>query len=256
MMRIETVDLSNTTTAYYAPATIAPQNSQVIHVAGQPGSTANGTVPTDYESQIHLALLSLRKILIVAGASVKGILKLTVYIVNYDPNRRLHTRHLQRFLGGHRPAITLVPVQQLAAPAWLFEVDAVVARPVAQVPRLLTDATSREDVDVAIVGAGLAGLSAAYELQRAGLSFIILEARDRVGGKTWSQAVPGGDSAVVDLGEAWINSVNQSKVYTLAKKFGAEILEQNTTGLCVLQDANGDCSTFPYGELPKVCLQY
>lgn len=257
MTRIETVDLTNTTTAYYAPATIAPQNSQAIHIAGQPGSTANGTVPADYESQIHLALLNLRKIVIVAGASVNNILKLTVYIVNYDPNRRLHTRHIQRFLRGHRPAITLVPVQQLAAPGWLFEVDAVVARPVpAQVPRLLTGTPGREDVDVIIVGAGLAGLSAASELQRAGLSFIILEARDRVGGKTWSQTVPGDENAIVDLGAAWMNGVNQSKVYNLAKKFGAEVLEQNTSGLCVLQDANGDCSTFPYGELPKVCLQH
>lgn len=255
MTRIQTVDLTNTTTAYYAPATIAPQDSQVIHIAGQPGSTTNGTVPADYESQIHLALLNLRKILIVAGASVKNILKLTVYIVKYDPNRRLHTRHIQRFLGGHRPAITLVPVQQLAVPAWLFEVDAVVARPIpAQIPRLLTGASGREDVDVIIVGAGLAGLSAASELHRAGLSFIILEARDRVGGKTWSQAVPGDEKAIVDLGVAWMNDVNQSRVYTLAKRFGAEILEQNTTGLCVLQDANGDCSTFPYGELPKVSM--
>ncbi|KAL6229564.1 hypothetical protein BDW75DRAFT_245610 [Aspergillus navahoensis] len=253
MTRIETVDLASTTAAYHALATIAPGNSQVIHVAGQAGTTRNGTVPTDYESQIHLALLNLRGILILSGASVKDILKLTLYIVNYDPAYRVHTRHLQRFLAGHRPAITLVPVAQLAAPAWLFEVDAVVVRPGPAVPRLLPGTSSRGDLDVVIVGAGLAGLSAASKLQRAGLSYLILEARDRVGGKTWSQPVPGDDSGhgVVDLGAAWINDVNQSKVYALAKRFGAEILEQNTTGLCVLQDANGDCSTFEYGELPK-----
>ncbi|KAL4913352.1 hypothetical protein BDW62DRAFT_214345 [Aspergillus aurantiobrunneus] len=153
---------------------------------------------------------------------------------------------------GHRPAVTLVPVQQLAAAGWLFEVDAVVARPVpAPVPRLLNDTSRKEDVDVIIIGAGLAGLSAASELQRAGLSFIILEARDRVGGKTWSQSVPGDDHVVVDLGAAWMNSINQGKVYALAQRFGAEILEQNTTGLCVLENANGECSTFKYGELPK-----
>ncbi|KAL5333203.1 hypothetical protein BJX70DRAFT_392374 [Aspergillus crustosus] len=251
MTRIETVDLATTTAAYYAPATIAPTNSQIIHVAGQPGTTSSGTVPADYESQIHLALLNLRKILIVSSASVKDILKLTVYIVSYDPANRLHTRHVQRFLAGHRPAITLVPVQQLAAPEWLFEVDAVVARSVStSVPRPLTAVSAKEDVDVIIVGAGLAGLSAAAKLQRAGLSFVILEARDRVGGKTWSQATPGDESAVVDLGAAWLNNVNQSKVYALAKQFGAEVLEQNTTGLCVLEDAGEKYSTFLYGELP------
>ncbi|KAL4814640.1 hypothetical protein BDW67DRAFT_186439 [Aspergillus spinulosporus] len=253
MTRVETVDLATTTAAYYAPATMAPANSQVIHVAGQAGMTKDGTVPTDYESQIHLALLNLRKILILSGASVKDILKLTLYIVNYDPESRVHTRHLQRFLAGHRPAITLVPVAQLAAPAWLFEVDAVAVRPAPALPRSLTWIANRGQLDVVIVGAGLAGLSAASELQRAGLSYIILEARDRVGGKTWSQPIPGANSGygMIDLGAAWMNDVNQSKVYALAKRFGAEILEQNTIGLCVLQDAEGVCSTFEYGELPK-----
>ncbi|KAL4995226.1 hypothetical protein BDV10DRAFT_203170 [Aspergillus recurvatus] len=237
MTRVETVDLATTTATYYAPATIAPTNSQVIHVAGQAGTTKNGTVPTDYESQIHLALLNLRKILILSGASVKDILKLTLYI---------------RFLTGNRPAATLMPVAQLAAPAWLFEVDAVALRPVPSVPRSLTGSSSKGDLDVVIVGAGLAGLSAASELQRSGLSYIILEARDRVGGKTWSQTVPRDDAehGMVDLGAAWMNDMNQSKVYSLAKRFGAEVLEQNTAGLCVLQDTNEHSTLPPFGISP------
>lgn len=251
MTRVKTIDLATTTGAYYAPATVVPAGSQVIHVAGQPGTTKDGTVPVDYESQIHLALLNLRKVLIVAGASVKDILKLTLFIVNYDPAHRVHTRHVQKFLASHRPAITLVPVPQLAALNWLFEIDAVVARPQpVSVPPLLS--SSPEDVDVVIIGAGLAGLQAATKAQQAGLSFIIVEARDRVGGKTWSHPISGDNHAVVDLGAAWMNDVNQSKVYELAKNFGAEMLEQNTTGLCVLEDANGECSPFEYGALPKV----
>ncbi|KAL4962692.1 putative flavin-containing amine oxidase [Aspergillus stella-maris] len=252
MAKVETVDLVNTKSAYYAPATIAPPNSQIIHIAGQPGSTTGGTVPNDYESQIHLALLNIRKILIVSGCSVKDILKLNLYIVNYDPARRVHTRHIQKFLAGHRPAMTLAPVLQLAVPGWLIEIDAVVARPVSPpAPRLLTGSSETEDVDVVVVGAGLAGLTAASELQRAGLSFVVLEARDRVGGKTWSQPIPGEGQGVVDLGAAWINDVNQTRVHTLAKRFGAEILEQSTNGSCVLEDTDGKISTFQYGELPK-----
>ncbi|KAJ9292079.1 hypothetical protein DTO021C3_519 [Paecilomyces variotii] len=244
---IKTIDLSNTSNAYYAPATIS--TGDLIHVAGQPGSTKNGFVPDDYESQIHLALLNLRKVILSAGASIENIAKLTLLIVNYDASRRKHVRHVQRFLRGHRPAITLIPVSTLAVPSWLFEIDALIALPKkSSIPPALIPAAQRA-VDVVIIGAGLAGLSAAHDITRAGLSCILLEARDRVGGKTWSQSI-NGSNAVVDVGAAWINDTNQSRVYALAKRYGAELIEQNTQGSVVLEDFEGKCSSFPYGELP------
>ncbi|RHZ60123.1 putative flavin-containing amine oxidase [Aspergillus thermomutatus] len=244
---VETVDLSHTPNAYYAPATIAPVG-KLIHVSGLPGSTKDGTTPSDYESQVHLALLNLRKVIIAAGSSVQNVVKLNLLIVNYDAANRKHTRHLHRFLGGHRPAITLIPVPKLAVPSWLFEIDAVIAVPEPCLPPSLPAA--RETVDVVIIGAGLAGLSAAHDVLRAGLSCIVLEARDRVGGKTWSIPLKDG-KGMVDLGAAWINDTNQSKVYALAKRYGAEVIEQNTQGNAVLEDVNGHCSPFAYGELPS-----
>lgn len=65
-------------------------------------------------------------------------------------------------------------------------------------------------VDVVVVGGGLSGLQAAHDVQRAGLSCVVLEARNRVGGKTWSQ--PTKDGSFVDLGAAWINDSNQTKI--------------------------------------------
>ena len=110
-----------------------------------------------------------------------------------------------------------------------------------------------ENVDVVVIGAGLAGLTAARDIIRSGLSCVILEARDRVGGKTWSQELPDG-KGTVDLGAAWINDVNQTRVYGLAKQYNAEFIEQNTAGNCAIQDGSGKISSFPYGELPRVRL--
>lgn len=245
---VQTVDLSDTIGSYYAPATIT-RGGSLVHVSGLPGTTKGGQVPADYESQIHLALLNLRKVLIATGTTVSNIASLTLFIVGYDATKCQHARHIQQFLRQHRPAMTLVPVEQLAVPGWLVEINAVVAHPAA-IPRSLPFTQTQETADVVVIGAGLAGLSAAQELQRAGLRCVVLEARDRVGGKTWSQPLEGG--GVVDLGAAWINDTNQSRMYDLAKRYGAELIEQNTTGDCAIQDLDGNCTTFPYGDLPKV----
>ncbi len=55
---------------------------------------------------------------------------------------------------------------------------------------------------VIVVGAGLAGLAAADELHRAGADVVVLEARDRVGGRVWSRTLPNG--AVVEMGAEFI----------------------------------------------------
>lgn len=247
---VETIDLSNTTSLYYGPAVVAPAGSKAVHIAGQVGTAKDGSAPNDYDSQIHLALLNLRKLIIAAGGSVKDIVKLNVFVVNYDAANRRHAKPIQKFLGGHRPAMTLVPVPQLAHPSWLFEIDAtlaIVEKPAAP----LALPAAQETADVIVIGAGLAGLSAAHDVLKAGLSCIVLEARDRVGGKTWSTPIDGG-SGVVDLGAAWINDSNQTKVWALAQRYGAEVIVQNTQGNAVLQDFDGKCTPFPYGEVPMV----
>lgn len=58
--------------------------------------------------------------------------------------------------------------------------------------------------DVVIVGAGVSGLSAACELRRSGLSILILEARDHIGGRAWTRNEPG-LSAPIELGAEFIH---------------------------------------------------
>jgi monoamine oxidase len=70
---------------------------------------------------------------------------------------------------------------------------------------------------VAVVGAGLAGLTAAYELQRAGAEVVVLEARDRVGGRVWSRRLENG--AVVEMGAEFVLPGNTA-VRELAAELG------------------------------------
>lgn len=193
---------------------------------------------------------------------MKNILSLRLYIVEYDAENRVHARHLTKFLSGHKPAITLVPVAKLAIPGWLFEIEGVAvvqdgissdATPIsAPVPKAPSTVVPSEKYDVLIVGAGLSGLTTARDVLKAGLSCLVLEARDRVGGKTWSQNLPL-SNATVDVGAAWINDTNQGRVHALAKEIGATLIEQNTDGKCVFQGKDGGVHQFEYGKLPNVC---
>ena len=46
------------------------------------------------------------------------------------------------------------------------------------------------DIDVVVIGAGFAGIAAARDLVEAGRSVVVLEARDRIGGRTWWRRSP------------------------------------------------------------------
>ncbi|MEM1140860.1 MAG: FAD-dependent oxidoreductase, partial [Pseudomonadota bacterium] len=72
---------------------------------------------------------------------------------------------------------------------------------------------------VAIIGAGMSGLSAAHALAAAGLEVTVYEARDRIGGRVWTDTrldVP------LDLGASWIHGINGNPVLRLAAEAGAE----------------------------------
>jgi len=76
-------------------------------------------------------------------------------------------------------------------------------------------------VDVVIIGAGAAGLGAAHALKDCGLNVIVLEARDRVGGRGYTvQAAP---DVIFDVGCGWLHSADQNSFVAIAEQLDFEI---------------------------------
>src|SRR3981081_84837 len=76
-------------------------------------------------------------------------------------------------------------------------------------------------VNVAIIGAGAAGLGAAQALENSGLSVIVLDARDRVGGRAHTiLAAPG---IIFDAGCGWLHSADKNSFVNIARQLNFEI---------------------------------
>jgi monoamine oxidase len=85
--------------------------------------------------------------------------------------------------------------------------------------------------DVIVVGAGYAGLSAAQVLQQAGKKFLVLEARDRVGGRVYTKSLPNG--TYVDLGAQWIGP-GQDHMYALLNTYDLQHFPTHDVGKSLL----------------------
>ena len=96
----------------------------------------------------------------------------------------------------------------------------------AGVPTPPAAAASRR-VDAVIVGAGLAGLAAADALRGAGRSFVVLEARNRVGGRTLNRSIGGGE--IVEIGGQWVGPT-QDRVLALIDELGLETFKTHVDG--------------------------
>ena len=83
------------------------------------------------------------------------------------------------------------------------------------------------DVDFCVVGAGFAGLAAALRLKQAGLSVALLEARDRVGGRTFTELRA--DGTWIDRGGAWVGP-GQDRIHALMTEFDVPSYKQYAGG--------------------------
>ena len=93
------------------------------------------------------------------------------------------------------------------------------------------------DIDVIILGAGMAGLVAARALAERGLRVCILEARQRVGGRVVSQKVEGGGT--VELGAEFVHG-RAPELWALIDEVGARTVERD--GQCCANSGVVVCS--------------
>ncbi len=104
-----------------------------------------------------------------------------------------------------------------------------------------------EAADVLVVGAGLAGLIAARDLTAAGRSVLVLEARDRVGGRVVNQDI--GDGKIVEMGGQWAGPT-QDRLLALAQQLGVPTFPTYDIGQKVLH-FNGKRGTYR-GTIPRI----
>lgn len=87
------------------------------------------------------------------------------------------------------------------------------------------------DVDVVVVGAGLAGLTAARDLEAGGVRVLVLEARDRVGGRTLNHTLANGEG--IEIGGQWVGPT-QDRILAMAASLGVGTFPTFSDGWNVL----------------------
>ena len=103
------------------------------------------------------------------------------------------------------------------------------------------------EADVVVVGAGLAGLAAARALVARGASVVVLEARERVGGRVENHDI--GDGKVVEVGGQWIGPT-QDRLAALARELGVETFPTHAQGFNLL-DYGGSVRRYT-GTIPRI----
>jgi enamine deaminase RidA (YjgF/YER057c/UK114 family) len=111
----------------YSQAVEAPANCRWLHISGQVGATADGTILKGFEAQAEQCWKNIIAILEAGGMGVKDLVKVNIFTTSAQhvgPSRTIRDAALK----GAEPASTFLVVAALAHPDLLVEIDAVAAR--------------------------------------------------------------------------------------------------------------------------------
>jgi monoamine oxidase len=107
---------------------------------------------------------------------------------------------------------------------------------------------ARQPKNVLVIGAGLAGLVAAYELSRAGHRVTVLEARQRPGGRVWTLREPFDDGLYAEAGATWIpHSHSLTRDYSRHFGLRLDLVMPWPAGLRAIYDLRGERIRFKPG---------
>ncbi|PQA85666.1 RidA family protein [Hyphococcus luteus] len=120
--------LIDPTRFHFSQMAVVEPGARMIFLAGQGGFEAEGALSSDFDEQARQAFRNIDLALNSAGAEIEDIVRLTVFIVDYD-EARMRAYHAVQYeaFGEHRPAATLIPVTKLAMPEMMIEIEATAA---------------------------------------------------------------------------------------------------------------------------------
>ena len=101
---------------------------------------------------------------------------------------------------------------------------------------------------IIVVGAGVAGLSAARVLKDHGMKVVVVEGRNRIGGRTSTVSIAGG---LADEGAAWIDGTPANPLYSMVTKAGLQLREMNYFDPWRIQIYDGVASCW-FGKMASI----
>jgi monoamine oxidase len=235
---------------FYSHAVSLNQASRFVFTSGIIAQRPDGSFPESYEEQVRLVYNNLKEVLKNSGATPRDVIKVTFYPVDWSIEDA--EKLIMPFLGfitdeygtTYRPITTVIPVTKLAFPGAKLEIEVVAAVGGHAVSYAGPSIRSFDrpvppfKVDIVVIGGGFSGIQAAWDIQNAGLSGVVLEAKHRIGGRSRTEQLQSGPGTV-ELGATWINKTTQPKVYETAKRLGLDVAEQYTKGVEIWQLPDG-----------------